>query len=612
MSFCSRFDCLNATAKQPSIRRAKRPLDRRREFRRLLLEGLEDRSLLAFNPFAQYDLSDRPQDLTLADVNADGRPDMIVASWSGNSIDVRLGNADGTFGGTLSFPTGTGPNSVAVGDLTGDGIPDLATANSGDISLLKGNGDGTFLPPQSIGLPGQFPPGYTGSESRPQLPLSVATGDVNGDGKLDLVVGADTYFTQQSCYTGYWGGYYCYDFNTYDGYVNVLLGNGTGLDPAETHHLGAWRFPNAVAVADINGDAKDDVITANDYDLSVLLNEADAPNELALGAPVHSGSGYGFRSISLGDVDGDGKLDTLSSSGWGLIVQKGNGDGTFTPQPAVNTGSYVHSAVMGDVNDDGTLDLVAVGSIDAYTCTSYGWWYGYYGGYYYCNGGYNTTTRQATVLLGNGQGNFALPLTSSFGSYVGYSWLPDVALADLNGDGLPELVTIDYHAVEAIVATNDGNWNPPPSIVISDTTVTEGDSGTVNAVFTVTVIGNHAGVSVNYSTADSTAAAGADYTATSGTLTFGVGESSKTISVPVLGDTLDEYDERFFVNLSNAVGGQITDSQGIGTIVDDDDPPLVTINDVSQKEGNKGTTSFVFTVSLSEASGKWVSVNFAT
>jgi hypothetical protein len=600
-------------AARPANRRARRTAPRRRSARRLLLEGLEDRSLMAFNPFAEYGLGDSPQDLLLADLNADGRLDMIAPSYSDDSVTVRLGNADGSFGDSQSFSTGDGPRSVAAGDLTGDSIPDLVTVNSGDLSLLQGNGNGTFQAPQSIALPGVFAPGYTGSEARPQSPISVATGDVNGDGKLDLVVGANSYFTQQSCYWGYWGGYYCNNVYTYDGYVNVLLGNGTGLDAAEAHHLGTNAYPSTVAVGDVNGDTKNDVITAN-YGLSVLLNTADAPNELSLGSPQQSGSGYALRSISLGDVDGDNKVDALlGSGGYGLYVQKGNGDGTFTSQPHVSTGASVHSAVMGDVNDDGKIDLVAVGSIDAYTCTSYGGYWGYWGYYTYCNGGYNTTTRQATVLIGNGDGNFALPLTSSFGTYVGYSWLADVVVADLNGDELPELLAVDYHGDEAIVAINNGNWDPPPSIAISDATVTEGDSGTVNIEFTVTVLGNHTGVSVDYTTGSDTAAAGVDYTASPGTLTFGVGESSKTISIPVLGDTLDEYDETFYVNLSNADGGQITDSQATGTILDDDDAPLVSIGDFSRNEGNhRQTTSFTFTVSLSEVSGKWVTVNYAT
>src|SRR5205823_12236604 len=123
-------------------------------------------------------------------------------------------------------------------------------------------------------------------------------------------------------------------------------------------------------------------------------------------------------------------------------------------------------------------------------------------------------------------------------------------------------------------ATNDGNWNPPPAIAISDASVVEGNSGTVNAVFTVTLVGTHSGsVSVNYATANNTAVAGSDYTAMSGTLTFGPGESSKTISVAVKGDTLAEYAEQVNVNLSNPVGGVTTASQAIGTIVDDEPAP---------------------------------------
>lgn len=603
MWFPSTTASLNAQPTRQPTCRAKRSADRRQQARRLFLEGLEVRSLMAFNVLAEYATDFNPQDLALTQIDAGSQLDLVVANLGSNSIDVRLGNADGSFGSAQTSPTGTGPRSVATGDFTGDGNTDVLTANSADVSLLTGNGDGTFQPPLSILLPGQFPPGYTGTEERPQTALSIATGDLDADGKLDIVVGTDTYFTQKSCYTGYYGGYYCNYFNTYDGYVNVLLGNGTGgFGPAETHHLGTNRFPNAVAVGNINGDTNADVITANGYDLSVLLGDGTG----AVGSPNHTGSGSALRSISLGDVDGDGKVDTLLTSGSGLYVQKGDGLGGFTAQPHLSTGIAVNSAVMGDVNADGTLDLVGAGATNAFTCTSYGYWG--------CYDGYNTTTRQASVLLGNGLGSFALPLTSSLGSELGYGFLADVSVADLTGDGLPELATIDYYASKAIVATNDGDWDPPPSIVISDAAIViEGDSGAVNAVFTVTIVGDHDGVSVDYATGDDTAAAGSDFTSQSGTLTFGLGETSQTISVPILGDTLDEYDEQFLVNLSNALSGEITDSQGIGTIEDDDAAPLVTINNVSKNEGQRRqNTSFEFTVSLSEASGKWVYVNFAT
>src|SRR4029450_4640325 len=188
----------------------------------------------------------------------------------------------------------------------------------------------------------------------------------------------------------------------------------------------------------------------------------------------------------------------------------------------------------------------------------------------------------------------------------GYHSLPDLAVSDVTGDGRPDIVTIEdifgtmIGTGHALVATNDGDWNPPLSIVISDAAmVVEGNSGAVNAVFTISIVGAHSGnLTVDYSTGDGTAIAGADYLTTSGTLTFGPGDSTQKIFVAVKGDTSDEYDEQFTMNLSNAVGGVIADSQGFGTIQDDDAPPLVTINDISANEGNRSTTSLSFTVSL--------------
>jgi hypothetical protein len=603
MWFCAHFDLPSVHSKQPP-RRSKRKADRRREARRLFLEPLEDRSLMAFNFLADYATGPSPANIALTQIDAGSQLDLVMVNTGDSTVSVRLGNPDGTFGAVQNSSTGASPRSVVSGDFTGGGVTDLVTANAADLSLLAGNGDGTFAAPSPIALPSQIAPGNPDPTPLAQHPRSVATGDLNADGKLDLVVGADTYFTQKSCYTGYYGGYYCNYFSTAQGYVNVLLGNGSGgFGPAQVQPLGTSVVPTAVAVGKINGDLNADVITANTSGaLSVLLGDGSG----AVGGPINSGSGYPLQSISLGDLDGDGKVDTVLRGGSGLLVQKGDGLGSFAPSTSVSTGDYPNSAVMGDVNADGKLDLVAVSSNNQFTCTS--------GGYYGCYSGYSTTTRTVTVLLGNGLGSFAIPLTSALGSELGSGYLADVAVANLTGDSLPELVTVDTGFNKAIVATNDGDWNPPPSIAISDApTVVEGDSGTVNAVFTVSIVGAHSGtVKVDYSTAGYTAAAGTDFTTTAGTLSFGPSDSSLTISVPVKGDTIDEYDEQFFVNLSNAVGGVITDSQGIGTIQDDDPAPLVTIKDVSKNEGNRNNTSFSFTVSLSAASGKYVSVDFVT
>jgi chitinase len=151
----------------------------------------------------------------------------------------------------------------------------------------------------------------------------------------------------------------------------------------------------------------------------------------------------------------------------------------------------------------------------------------------------------------------------------------------------------------------------PASFSISDVSIVEGNSGTRNAVVTVSLTGaSSQPTSVGYSTASGSAHAGTDYQAASGTLNFGKGVTSKTIQVPIIGDTLVESDETFYVNLKNPKKATIADGQGVVTIVDDD--TSISIDSVWESEGNSGTTSFNFTVHLSKAIGQPVTVNYAT
>ena len=150
-----------------------------------------------------------------------------------------------------------------------------------------------------------------------------------------------------------------------------------------------------------------------------------------------------------------------------------------------------------------------------------------------------------------------------------------------------------------------------PSLTIGDATVTEGHAGTINATFTVSLLpASGLSVAVNYATADGTAAQPTDYTATSGTLTFDPGQTSKTVTVVVKGDTTPEAHETFFVNLSGANNATLGDTQGQGTVNNDD--TTLTINDLSDAEGNTGTKSFNFTVALSHATIAPVSVSYST
>src|SRR5216117_1768124 len=156
----------------------------------------------------------------------------------------------------------------------------------------------------------------------------------------------------------------------------------------------------------------------------------------------------------------------------------------------------------------------------------------------------------------------------------------------------------------------------PPTIAINDVTVTEGNGGTTNAIFSVTLsAASSQTITVDFATADDTATvADNDYVAASGTVTFAPGVTSQPVTVTVNGDTKFESNETFFVNLSNPTGGAtISDGQGQGTIVNDDTAPTLAIDDVSQAEGSTGgTTAFTFTVTKTGATAQSVTVGFTT
>src|SRR3989442_1019108 len=172
-----------------------------------------------------------PDSVAVGDFNGDGRLDLAVANFGSNDVSVLLGNGDGTFQAALSFAAGSGPSSVAVGDFNGDGNLDLAVANSGSSypSVLLGNGDGTFQAALSFA-------GRSGTSS-------VAVGDFNGDGKLDLAV-ANLVAGDSSS-------------------VSVLLGNGHRTVQSALNSSTGGTRPASVAVGDFNVDGKLDLAVAN-------------------------------------------------------------------------------------------------------------------------------------------------------------------------------------------------------------------------------------------------------------------------------------------------------------------------------------------------------------
>ena len=154
---------------------------------------------------------------------------------------------------------------------------------------------------------------------------------------------------------------------------------------------------------------------------------------------------------------------------------------------------------------------------------------------------------------------------------------------------------------------------PTPSVTIQDATIAEGSAGTTAAIFQLTLSGPATQtVTVGYATANGTAAAPGDYATATGTVTFDPGVTARTIQIGVAGDAIDEADETFTVTLSNPVNIGIARAVATGTITDDDPQPSLAIDDVSVAEGASGVANAVFTVTLSQASGRTVSVAFAT
>jgi hypothetical protein len=207
-----------------------------------------------------------PQAVAVGDFTNNGKFDLVVANGGSNSVSVLLGNGNGTFQPAKTFAVGADPVSVAVGDFNGDGKLDIVTANlGGSLSILLGNGDGTFQAAQDITLTKVRAP--NGLQESP-IPLAVAVGDLNNDGKADLVVTAYLNGPVNGSYF-------------YDAYVEVLTGKGNGGFNAPSSVLIASLpqtyyelYPSAVSIAlgDFNGDRNLDVVTGDGIgDVDLLL-----------------------------------------------------------------------------------------------------------------------------------------------------------------------------------------------------------------------------------------------------------------------------------------------------------------------------------------------------
>jgi hypothetical protein len=396
------------------------------------------------------------------DINNDGTPDLVDLNSSGQA-ELRLGNGDGTFQDPVPFAPGL---PLKVADVNGDGIPDLVFATRSGISERLGNGDGTFQDPVNVTFPANTPGTVLG------------VGDFNNDGQLDVVIGTRPFAGESHA-------------------LGVLLNNGAGsFVTAPAYATGA--FPNAVAAGDFTGSSLPDLVTVGfDGQAQVLLSNGDGTFRSggSLSAP-----GVG-TSVVVGDFDGDGKLDiaTLSRDVNGhsqVNVFLGNGDGTFQADRIFDLGSDTASAfgkiVAGDFDRDGRLDLAVLfrnnfsrqNLVEVFLGNGDGTFratepqqvdtggVGEASGLVSADfngdgkldlavanqGNANGDGARVSVLLGNGDGSFQDPISIPVpgGPF-------QVAVGDFNGDGIPDLVTVNAltNTVSVLRGNGDGSFGAP-------------------------------------------------------------------------------------------------------------------------------------------------------
>jgi FG-GAP-like repeat/Abnormal spindle-like microcephaly-assoc'd, ASPM-SPD-2-Hydin len=331
----------------------------------------------------------QPFGVAAGDLNGDGKQDIVISTPG--KVSVLLGNGDGTFRGHVDYTTASRfSGQVLLYDFNGDGKLDVAIV-FGTVEILPGNGDGTLRAGTTLSSPG--------------IGDQVIAADFNRDGKLDLASAS-------------------YDSSTASTTVFVFIGNGDGtFQDGVKFKSGGNQTPRGLAAGDLNGDGKLDIVVSNTSGngLYVLLGNGDGTFQ----TPLSAGT-LDTPSLALADLNGDGKLDIVAAldvSQGQIAVQLGNGDGTFQPITNYAAGDTPTAIILGDFNSDGKIDVAAV----------------------------NYIKNNISLLLGNGDGSFQSQQVFT-PTYHPNGYL---AAADFNGDGRLDFVTTPIQQDVAEVMLQD-------------------------------------------------------------------------------------------------------------------------------------------------------------
>jgi Calx-beta domain-containing protein/VCBS repeat protein len=565
------------------------------------------------------------------DFNEDGKLDLAAVQTFG--IGILNGDGTGEFYDALSYQSGlVSPQYLAAADFNNDGKQDFVTVAGNsfpsdfriEVALGDGNGGFTRKSLSSFGI------------SQPRM---VAAADFNNDGKPDLAVTVPS-----------------------DGRVYVLLNDGTGGFPANgtTQSYIVGGQPSVVKTGDFNNDTKVDLVVLRSNSNGVYLLYGDGAGFFSVQTFTPLPSTTAFGDVAVGDFNADGKADLAVSAGTNFTsgtanfvrVLTGNGAGIFPSFTDIVTTGAAGWLVIRDLNGDSKPDIAVSNTVFSPTTSNYvtiilnnapsGFLsptdYPTDGAGNLGVGDFNNDGKPDLVLssgaitigssidgiallTNKGNGDFNASVNISAGSTSSH-----LAVSDFNNDGKDDVMFSQYGTRSTALLLNDVTV-PQPCLSVNDAAVTEPDSGTVDAVFTVTLSAPSAQtVRVNYFVLPAyrnildpsgnpivvSSTKGVDFENVAGTLTFLPGETTQNLIVPVKGDLTDEFDELFRVILTTPVNAYINDGKGTGTILDNDAPPTISINDVAGAEGTQAQSSPTFTVTLSAPSEKPISVQYAT
>ncbi|MFL6527026.1 MAG: FG-GAP repeat domain-containing protein, partial [Chthoniobacterales bacterium] len=378
-------------------------------------------------------------------LSKNGHVDLVVDTGYGATLVILRGNGDGTFQSPTIYPLPqTEDEGVIVTDLNNDGAPDIAIGTAGGFSttnymtVLLNNGDGDFGP-----IPPLFPVTTIPSNEPATNAVGVTLSDLTNSGKLDLIV--TTWNTPiEPAINGQLPPVPSINPQTTSvntrGAIAVLAGNGDGTFQTEQQFYVDGRRPTGVAAADLDGDGKNDVVTANAVDNNISILKGNGDHTFQTSIPIAVGTNP--TAVAVADVNGDKKPDIIvtnlaDNTVAVLLNQSTPGNLAFAAPVNYAVATYPDSVVAGDFNHDGKVDLVVLGA-----------------GNFFASDDSGKHTR-LSVLLGNGDGTFAPAVTQTLDNQDGGESL---VAADF-GRGEIDLAVAHFNKNEVLILQDDGHGN---------------------------------------------------------------------------------------------------------------------------------------------------------